>query len=448
MVSAPAASAGAGPHAFSWLNVYASQAMPTTSTARIVSEIFRRSVAMAMNSQFGDRHSAALAAGPPRRPSEPVALRHPDSSFVAGCAGMGDGARALDYSPVMSAVFAWPRVRFTLLFSFAIGALIGIHWQSGWWSAVVRVVAIGFAAMLVFGLFEQWPRRLPRWLPRWILQVLAVAICIPITTFTIYTLSTADGAPPFWEVEDRMEGFAALTGLGIFLSPWIALGALVWQKEALAREQALALDLAHSETERLTLDARLNLLQAQVAPHFLFNTLANVQALVEAGSPKAPEVLRSLIAYLRAAVPRLHESATTLGQEVELVRAYLELMQTRMPDRLSFELKVDPATGLLRCPPMTLLTLVENAVRHGIDPSEEGGRIAIDVRRAGNRCQVRVADSGVGLLASDRGLGTGLAALRERLTLVFGEGARLQVRAREPRGVVAEIEFPAIEAPT
>ena len=361
---------------------------------------------------------------------------------------MGDGARALDYSPVMSAVFAWPRVRFTLLFSFAIGALIGIHWQSGWWSAVVRVVAIGFAAMLVFGLFEQWPRRLPRWLPRWILQVLAVAICIPITTFTIYILSTADGAPPFWEVEDRMEGFAALTGLGIFLSPWIALGALVWQKEALAREQALALDLAHSETERLTLDARLNLLQAQVAPHFLFNTLANVQALVEAGSPKAPEVLRSLIAYLRAAVPRLHESATTLGQEVELVRAYLELMQTRMPDRLSFELTVDPATGLLRCPPMTLLTLVENAVRHGIDPSEEGGRIAIDVRRAGNRCQVRVADSGVGLLASDRGLGTGLAALRERLALVFGEGAKLQVRAREPRGVVAEIEFPAIEAPT
>ncbi len=347
----------------------------------------------------------------------------------------------------LALAFGWQRVTFTLLFSLAIGALIGIQWQSGWWSAVIRVVAIGIAAMLVFGLFEQWPRRLPRWLPRWIVQVLAVAICMPVTTFTIYTLSTADGAPPFWEVQDRMEGFAALTGLGVFLSPWIALGALVRQKEALAREQALALDLARSETERLTLDARLNLLQAQVAPHFLFNTLANVQALVEAGSPEAPEVLKSLIAYLRAAVPRLHEPATTLGQEVELVRAYLELMRTRMPDRLSFELNVDPAARSLRCPPMTLLTLVENAVRHGIDPGEEGGRIVVDVRRAGDRCQVRVADSGVGLQASGRGLGTGLAALRERLALIFGEGTRLQVRSREPRGVVAEIEFPAREIP-
>ena len=83
------------------------------------------------------------------------------------------------------------------------------------------------------------------------------------------------------------------------------------------------------------LDARLNLLQAQVAPHFLFNTLANVQALVETGSPKAPDVLRSLVAYLRAAVPRLNEPVTTLGQELDLVRAYLELMRMRMPDRLS-----------------------------------------------------------------------------------------------------------------
>ena len=117
-------------------------------------------------------------------------------------------------------------------------------------------------------------------------------------------------------------------------SPWIALGALVRQKEALAREQALALDLARSELDRQALDARLNLLQAQVAPHFLFNTLANVQALVETGSPKAPDVLRSLIAYLRAAVPRLNEPLTTFGQELDLVRAYLELMRMRMPDRL------------------------------------------------------------------------------------------------------------------
>jgi signal transduction histidine kinase len=345
----------------------------------------------------------------------------------------------------LALAFNWRRLAFTLSFSFAIGALIGIHWMSGWWSAVVRVMALGFTSMLVFGLFEQWPRRLPRWLPRWMLQVVAVAVFVPVTTFTIYVLSTADGAPPFWEEPLRMQGFAALTGLGIFLSPWIALGALVRQKEALAREQALALDLARSEAERQALDARLNLLQAQVAPHFLFNTLANVQALVETGSPKAPEVLRSLVAYLRAAVPRLNEPVTSLGQELDLVRAYLELMRMRMPDRLSYELSADADVRQLRCPPMTLLTLVENAVRHGIDPSEEGGTIAVVVRRAGDRCQVRVADSGVGLGDTARGLGTGLAALRERLALVFGDEARLHVRSREPRGVVAEIDFPARE---
>jgi signal transduction histidine kinase len=346
----------------------------------------------------------------------------------------------------LALAFGWQRVTFTLLFSFFWGALFGLGWTSGWWSAVVRFVGVGLVAMMVFSLFEQWPRRLPSWLPRWALQVVAVAACVPFVTTTLWIWSTQPGAPPFWEVQERMEGFGTLTGFGVFMSPWVALGALLRQKEALAREQALALDLARSETARLALDARLNLLQAQVAPHFLFNTLANVQALVEAGSPKAPEVLRSLVAYLRAAVPRLHESATTLDQEVELVRAYLELMRTRMPDRLSFEMNVDPATRGLRCPPMTLLTLVENAVRHGIDPSEDGGSIAIDIRRAGDRCQVRVADSGVGLLAASRGLGTGLAALRERLGLVFGEAARLQVRAREPRGVVAEIEFPARES--
>jgi hypothetical protein len=348
----------------------------------------------------------------------------------------------------LAPAFAWRRLRFTLLFSLFWGALFGIGWSSGWWSAVVRFLGVGLVAMMVFGLFEQWPKRLPQWLPRWILQVFAVAACVPFVTVTLWIWSTDPGAPPFWEDQDRLEGFGTLTGFGIFMSPWVALGALVRQKEALAREQALALDLARSEADRLALDARLNLLQAQVAPHFLFNTLANIQALVETGSPKAPEVLRSLVAYLRAAVPRLNEPVTTLGQEVELVRAYLDLMRMRLPDRLTFTLNVDEAARPLRCPPMTLLSLVENAVRHGIDPSEEGGSITIDVRVAEGRCWIRVADSGAGLQHSDRGLGTGLAALRERLALVFGDSAKLAIRAREPRGVVAELEFPArVESP-
>src|SRR4029077_20278487 len=186
--------------------------------------------------------------------------------------------------------------------------------------------------------------------------------------------------------------------------------AIVRQKEAFARDQQLAFALERSELERQALDARLRLLQAQVAPHFLFNTLANVQALVEAGSPHASTVLRSLTAYLRAAVPLLHESAATIERELQLVRPYLELMQMRMPDRLQYAIRVDPAALDVRCPPTTLLTLVENAVRHGIDPAEEGGRIDVDVERREDRCHIRVSDTGAGLLESN-GTGTGLTTL-------------------------------------
>jgi LytS/YehU family sensor histidine kinase len=186
----------------------------------------------------------------------------------------------------------------------------------------------------------------------------------------------------------------------------------------------------------------MQLLQAQVQPHFLFNTLANVQALVETGSPQASRVLDSLIAYLRAAVPRLDDPATTLKQELELVRAYLELMQMRMPDRLQYALQSDADALSARCPPMTLLTLVENAVRHGIDPSEEGGRIDVDVQLRGDRCNLRVTDTGVGLKRAGNGLGTGLANLRERLKLFFGDDVELRLVAREPHGACVEVDFP------
>jgi LytS/YehU family sensor histidine kinase len=287
--------------------------------------------------------------------------------------------------------------------------------------------------MLLFGLFEQWPKRLPAWLARWVLQVMGVALAMPLGTLVLDALSDGTGVPQLGELQ----------ALGLLVAPWVALAVLVRQKDALARHQALAFDLERSELERQALDARLRLLQAQVAPHFLFNTLANVQALVDAGSPQAPAVLRSMIAYLRAAVPRLHEPATTLGQELQLVQAYLELMHMRMPDRLQFALHVDEAALTLFCPPMTLLTLVENAVRHGIDPSEEGGRIDIHVHRRGDRCVVRVSDTGAGLRQTGNGLGTGLSALRERLQLTFGGDAQLRVSAQHPRGVCAELDLPA-----
>ena len=341
-------------------------------------------------------------------------------------------------------LFGWRRVLVASGVSLALwGVLIGLCPPAI--ELPLNALLIGVGAMLAFGLLESWPRRLPAWLPRWMLQVIGTAVAIPVSAtlaFSLFAL-VPNGEHPFWHGGHLLGCFAGMNLFGLLVAPWVALGALVRQKEAFAREQALAFDLERSELARQALDARLHLLQAQVAPHFLFNTLANVQALVDAGSPQAPSVLRALIAYLRAAVPRLHEASSTLGQELDLARAYLELMHMRMPDRLTYALHVDEAARVLACPPITLLTLVENAVRHGIDPAEDGGRIDIEVRRHGERCLVRVRDTGVGLRAVNRSLGTGLSTLRERLRLVFGERANLRVSEQPPHGVCSELDLPA-----
>ena len=327
--------------------------------------------------------------------------------------------------------------------SIAVGLLMLPTWGGPVFSLFLRTIILGLSATTAFACFEVWPRTLPPWLKRWALQVVAVGVFMPVTTVVIYALPTAQGAAPFWENPARLSGWTHLTFAGLFLAPWTAFVAIVRQKDAFARDQELTFALERSELERQALDSRLHLLQAQVAPHFLFNTLANVQALVDTGSPQAAGVLRSLTAYLRAAVPLLHESAATIEHELQLVRPYLELMQMRMPDRLHYAMNVDPSTLKVRCPPTTLLTLVENAVRHGIDPSEEGGRIDVDITRMGARCVVRVTDTGAGLQQSATGLGTGLTTLRERLQLIFGDAAHLRLTPNGPRGTAVEIDMPA-----
>ena len=352
---------------------------------------------------------------------------------------MAGGGRALDRVVVRTT----RRVAVALTMSVGVGLLMMTIWGGSRSGLFLRTIILGLAATAAFALFEVRPRTLPRWLQRWVLQVVAVGLFMPVTTSLVYLLSTPQGAPPFWKVPSRLDGWTHLTFIGLLLAPWTALAAIVRQKEALARDQELAFALERSELERQALDAQLHLLQAQVAPHFLFNTLANVQALVDAGSPQSSAVLRSLTAYLRAAVPLLHESAATIERELQLVRPYLELMQMRMPDRLQYAMNVDPSALTVRCPPTTLLTLVENAVRHGIDPSEEGGRIDVDIARRGERWVVRVTDTGAGLHQSAAGLGTGLATLRERLRLIFGDAAHLRLTPNVPRGAIVEIEMPA-----
>ena len=340
-------------------------------------------------------------------------------------------------------MLGWRRVRFVLIAAFVSSLLMKLGSQAPYLIVLLRMLIVGFAAVLTFGLFERWPARLPRWSARWVLQVAGVAATIPLAAILAYSLTTADNALPWWKDKLYLAGLAKITVYGLLVAPWMAIAALLRQIRGEAQRQALAFELERSRYERNALDARLRLLQAQVEPHFLFNTLANVRELVDAGSPQASTVLASLIAYLRAAVPRLHGPAATLGQELDLVRAYLEVMHMRMPDRLQYALHADEAALDVDCAPMTLLTLVENAVRHGIDPSEEGGRIDVRVRLRDGRCRAEVADTGVGLRDAGGGLGTGLANLRERLQLAYGDEARLSLIEVQPHGALAEIEFPA-----
>jgi hypothetical protein len=353
-----------------------------------------------------------------------------------GLRGMsyGKDRRGLDYPVVMdfAPIYTRQRLKTAVLCGLAAGTVFVFGWETGRGGLYFRTVLIALWVVTVFGVFEQWPRQLPGWVGRWALQVIMVAVTIPIFIAIVYWLSTPDGAPPFYKVKSRMEGYSGLTMFFLLTAPWAALTAILRQKDAFTRD-----------LERKNLESRLHLLQAQVQPHFLFNTLANVRELVQAGSPQAPAVLNHLIAYLRAAVPRLNEPMTTVGQELELVRAYLELMHMRMPDRLKFDVQVDDAALPLRVPPMTLLTLVENAVRHGIDPSEQGGSIEIRVAVDGGICRASVRDTGVGLRGASGGLGTGITALRERLALVFGKDAQLRVEPAQPRGVLAEIVIPS-----
>lgn len=342
----------------------------------------------------------------------------------------------------LARLLGWRRVKVVLITCLVVSLIMLPTWTVSYAVLIGRLSFIGLLLLLVFGVLEQWPAQLPRWLSRWGLQVLGVAIAVPFVVALAYAFTTFGDATPWWHNKERMLGFGMMVGLGLLLSPWLAVAALIRQITGTAQRQALAFELERSQYERNALDARLRLLQAQVEPHFLFNTLANVRELVDSGSPQASAVLTSLIAYLRAAVPRLHEPVTTLRQELDLVRAYLELMHMRIPDRLQFTVQADDAALALSCPPMTLLTLVENAVRHGIDPSEEGGRIEVRVRVRDERCVAEVIDTGVGLAHADDGLGTGLSNLRERLQLAFAGDIQLRLLPQQPHGVRAELEFP------
>ena len=330
------------------------------------------------------------------------------------------------------------RLAVTALAALLLSAAINPIFETPYVELLARVLLIAALLLLTFSYAEQWRIK---WLPRWLVQLLAVALAAPVATFLAYLISLSGDIQAFMNWH-RLSGFLIISVLAMTFGLLLALGALFRERDAQLRAQTLEFALAKEQLERQALDARLDLLQAQIEPHFLFNTLANVQELVETGSPRAGPVFKSLIDYLRASMPQLNQSHATLGNEIALVRSYLELMSMRMPDRLTVRYALDAALLPLRFPAMALLTLVENAVRHGIDPSEDGGEIEVGAAPVGNEGALRVwvADTGVGM-PETACAGTGLNNLRQRLSAFFGRNATLELIEQQPHGLRAEMHF-------
>jgi sensor histidine kinase YesM len=214
------------------------------------------------------------------------------------------------------------------------------------------------------------------------------------------------------------------------------------RREILSLDAMRAAEADRARLEQQTLQARLKTLEAQIEPHFLFNTLANVRRLYEVDPVAGDAMLERMMRYLEIALPSMRDERVTLGREAILIEAYLDLQKVRMGRRLAFAIGIAPELHRLEVPPMMLLTLVENAIKHGLAPQRDGGRIDVGARVEGNELELAVADTGRGFGGDTSGGGTGLANIQVRLASMFGDTARLELTAREPRGLLATIRMP------
>jgi sensor histidine kinase YesM len=191
--------------------------------------------------------------------------------------------------------------------------------------------------------------------------------------------------------------------------------------------------------------AQLQVLEAQIEPHFLYNTLANVISLIDAEPATAKHMIERLIDYLRRAAVITGGADATLGCQVELLRAYLDLIVLRMGSRLSYRIDVPPELAALPLPPMLLQPIVENAIKHGIEPKIAGGEVSVTARRQGDRLLLAVTDDGLGVRATRAAgsTGLGLANLRERLATLHGTHATLAIEDRQP-GTRVTIDLPML----
>lgn len=217
---------------------------------------------------------------------------------------------------------------------------------------------------------------------------------------------------------------------------------------------AQATEVAESESlKRQVVEARMAAMQAQVEPHFLFNTLASIEHLIETDPPRAGKMQRNLIALLRATMPTMREAnaqaTRDLGRELAVIRPYLEILKVRMEERLQIDVRVSEGLLSAEFPPMMLQSLVENAIKHGLEPKAEGGQLSVSAEIVHGKLAVTVADTGLGFgKAATNGSGIGLSNIRERLALLYGNRASLTVTEPATGGTSVTITVPYIVHPS
>lgn len=287
------------------------------------------------------------------------------------------------------------------------------------------------------------------WLLCYILKVERVAfwqilLCMPVAVLLGFTLAAG-----IWPgvVPERISGAGdvalQLRKFGMMALITISAASLFYYRYNHQRNLALLAEAARRQAEMQQAEtaARLALLQAQIEPHFLFNTLATVRSLIGQDAALAQRTLDLLNDYLRASLSRTRRSTVTLADELALVTPLLDIACLRMGQRLHYQLSIPPQLLGTPLPPLLLQPLVENALQHGLEPSVAGGTLNISASASGKTLLLRVADTGLGLSAQG-GDGVGLANVRQRLATLYGDAARLALYANNPHGVIAEITLP------
>ncbi len=346
--------------------------------------------------------------------------------------------RDLAYTAIFNLLIAGVFTLFTMLFT------ASSHWRQAAWANVVFANCIGFAIHAEFALGDWLLGGRCRLWPFWGRAVYYSAVPIVGVIVGYWVGFQVLDWPGARATMFTPSGIAAIAALSILISS--ILGAILSAREKAAKSQAsFEAERARVATaERAATLAQLKALEAQVEPHFLYNTLAHVTSLVDRDPAAAKRMLERLIVLLRASAAG---SGATLGEQAAHMRAYLELVAMRLGPRLTWSIDVPVALAARPLPPAILQPLVENAVKHGIEPSMAGGEIAIAAREAGGRFVVEVADTGVGFGAAapppGRSTGLGLANLRARLAALYGGDARVTIAEREPVGVAVTVSLPA-----